>query len=997
MLHPTTLNLTCPILIGRDSFLQTLRQRFATAQAGQGQIIQISGEAGIGKTRLLREFYAQIESAAPRILQGTCFETDQNLPYAPIAELLQTYVGSLSPEQQQAAIEQAGLDLIRLLPEFAARFSELPNADDADQAKRRLHQAITKLLGQLCQPQPLIISIEDLHWCDDTSLEFLLFLARQLKEQPILLVLTYRDDEISAKFARWLAQLVRERLDVELHLPRLASEPVGAMVRTIFTENFPARGQFAVAVFTLSEGNPFYVEELLKSLVTAGDLYLTDGQWKVKPLFEVHLPRTIQINLSQRLNQLSPAARNSLAMAAVAGKRFDFGLLQYLSELSEDELLQVMRELRDAQFVMEESADRFTFRHALTRQAVYNDLLLRERRKLHRAMGEALEHLYHDDPNQLGEIAYHFYQAEQWEEAYGYSRQAAEWAQKLYSPQAAVEHYTRALTALERLGQPPNVELLLARGKMYERSGNFEAARDDYTHLIAVSQQTGDQQAEWQGWLDLGWLWTERDFARANDYFPHALELARHMPAVPLLAQTLNRVGNWHLHADQLDQGLQYHQQALAISEQLDDWRGQAEALDLLGLTSFYTGEMTAGTDYYARCTELLRQHADLSGLSSSLSVMAMRGASYNLDTYAGPAVPIATVISESDEAVDAARKLGWRAGEASALLYAGFALGPRGEYVRALRSTHLGLEIAIEIEHLQWQGAAHLVLGAIYRDMLNLPEARRHHETVFKIAESLHAPFLSRMVIGHLASTYVACGESILAEQALQRVFTSDLPMVSIGQRLVWCAKAELALLNDQPDQALDILQRLQQNMGDAVVPRLAYLQAEAHRLSGQHAAAETCLRKALAAADQQGMLPLRWRIHLALGQCYRAQKQLEAADEAFADAADVLGLLADRLIDTTLRDAYIQHTTVQLQRYYRPSIRRTAKRAFDGLTSREREIAALIADGKSNRAIAETLILSERTIAKHVENTLAKLGFTSRAQIAAWAVERGLRGSQR
>ncbi|MFN8421775.1 MAG: LuxR C-terminal-related transcriptional regulator [Anaerolineae bacterium] len=454
-------------------------------------------------------------------------------------------------------------------------------------------------------------------------------------------------------------------------------------------------------------------------------------------------------------------------------------------------------------------------------------------------------------------------------------------------------------------------------------------------------------------------------------------------------------MGNWHLHADQLEDGLQYHQQALAITQQLNDVRGQAETLDLLGLTNYYLGAMDAGTEHYARCVQLFRQLNDLSGLSASLSVMAMRGASYNLNTFSCPTVSLEMCIQEGEEAVEAARKLGWRAGEASALLYCGFALGPRGEAGRALTATLNALRIAQEIDHVQWQGAARVVLGAIYRDLLAFPEAHEHHEEVFKIGEALNAPLLFRMVTGYLVSTCVASGDLVRAEQVLKSVHRDDVPMLSIGQRLLWCSKAELALARDEPEQALEIVDRMIAVTADPalVIPRLWHLKGAALNALGRKPEAQSTMMSAYEIASSQGLLPLKWRIQLDLGRCYQSTGHHEQADDSFAGAQETVNLMANSLSDDVLRENFLRQANERVQQYFRPSPRRTAKRAFDGLTGREREIAMLIAEGNSNRAIADALILSERTVAKHVENILSKLDFSSRAQIAAWTVERGLR----
>jgi DNA-binding CsgD family transcriptional regulator len=989
----------CPVMVGRDDAVQWLSDRFVQAQQGAGQVALITGEAGIGKSRLIRALRDRFAAASPLVMHGMCFETDHGLPYAPVAGLLRAHLESRTTEERGRILAQSP-DVLRLLPDLDETHVSNPSTDsDGDPEKRRLHQALLDVLLTPVETAARLVIVEDLHWSDEASLEFLLLLARKVTANRALLILTYRDEAIRPPLAQFLASLSRERLTQEIHLLPLSLASVQLMIDAIFAEEFAARDKFTDAIHNLSEGNPFVIEEMLKALVASGDIYLTDNQWKSKPLFEQHIPRTLQVNLSQRLGRVTPAAREILSLAAVAGRQFDFGLLQQLSGLPESALLRILRELRDAQLVTEESADRYTFRHALTRQAIYSDLLLRERRNLHRRMGEALERLYPDDPAHLGDIADHYYYGEVWARAAQYAQRAGEWAVRLYAPLASLEFYARAVEAHQKDRQTVPPALLRARGQLYERTGNFEAARDDYTAMIAAAQANNDKHAEWQGWSDLGWLWTERDFARAGEYFAHVLQMAPAMQATPLLVSTLNRVGNWNLHSDQIDQGLQYHERALAIAEQLGDRRGQSESLDLLGLSCYYVGQIATGTAYYERCVALFRELDDLPGLSASLSVHAMRGASYNLDTFACLPVGLNLCLHESEEAVEAARKIGWRAGEASALIYCGFSLGPRGQFQRALDATNLGLTIATEIEHNQWQGAAHLVLGSIYRDMYAFEAARSHHEAVFAIVQDLHAPLLLRMVAGHLATTCIASGALDRAAQVLDQILSRDLPMISVGQRLLWCASAELALARREPEQALNIVDRLITTTlsirtvdSSLTIPRLSHLKGEAHRMLGQKSAAERALLEATEAADRLGMLPLRSRILTSLGKCFQGQGRHNRADDAFLAADQVIQQVAGQIDDRVLRQGFTSEAERRIRETFNPSPQRTTKQKYDGLTTREREIATLITEGKSNRAIAEALILSDRTVAKHIENILSKLGFTSRAQIAAWAVEHKL-----
>jgi DNA-binding CsgD family transcriptional regulator len=240
--------------------------------------------------------------------------------------------------------------------------------------------------------------------------------------------------------------------------------------------------------------------------------------------------------------------------------------------------------------------------------------------------------------------------------------------------------------------------------------------------------------------------------------------------------------------------------------------------------------------------------------------------------------------------------------------------------------------------------------------------------------------------------------GEHDRAEALLQEVLAPDTPALTMAQRHAWCARAELALVRKSPMQALDILDRLfaaAPNVApghEHTIPRLAILQSNALIALDRTAEAKALLRATLATAQQRGIRSMQWRILVQLAALEYAQGRRDEAQAAGAAARACVADLAASLADETLRATFTHAVDTLLPRIPAPSPRRAAKRAYDGLTAREREVATLIARGLSNRALADTLVLSERTIAKHVENILSKLGVASRTQIATWAIERGL-----
>lgn len=980
-------------MVGRDLPTQALVRLFEQTRNGQGQIALVSGEAGIGKSRLVRELRQQIHFDA-NILQGSCFEADQSLPYGPIADLLRGLFTALPPADKSTLLT---VEMLRLLPEFKNDIHDmaLPSGD-GEQEKRRLHQALIQLFSSLAGKQPLLLIVEDIHWCDDAALEFLLVLTRRMSHQRLLLILTYREDEISGSLASFLAQLDRERIITEFRLPRLTVETVAAMVRAIFAMDRNPRGEFVDALHSLSEGNPFYVEEMLKSLVITGDIFLADGKWERKPLEELHIPRTVQVSLHQRLSRLTSASREVLAIAAATGRHFNFVLMQQLTGIPEIELLRILRELKDAQFVMEESADVFAFRHALTRQAVYQEMFARERRALHRAIGEALEQLR---PENIDDLANHFFAAEIWEKALDYSVRAAEKAHNLYAPRAAARYFTMAVEAVHQLGQG-HLHLYRKRGQTYEQIGDFGAAQADYVRTQELAQHDADLKAECQALLDLGFLWTGRNFQRAGEYLQNAITIARRLSDPAVLAESLNRVGNWYANREQPFEGLRCHREALALFETLDDARGIAVTFDLLAVTSLMAGDMLACGDYYQKASVRLRQLQDHQMLSSCLATMSLVGVSYMADTSLCPQVDLHESVQQYEEALNIARKLSWQSGEAGAYMYGGLGFGARGAYGLALEAGNKTLEIASEIEHRLWIAGAHMLLGRVYLDLLALPQAQDHLEQALAQAKNINTAFMVNANSAFLALTYIGQGKLSQAETVLNAVLQPEMlagaPLTQV-QRLVVCARVELALAHGDPQTALQIIERLIQSAAitqehQGIVPRLWYLHGLAMLDLERPEAAREDLYTAQAAAEKQGVRSLLWRIWVDLGKLALVNGQREKAEDAFDRALSLLEMLASEVSDEMLREQFLAQARAIIPEKPPLSPRQAARLVYDGLTERELEIAALIAVGKSSREIAAQLVLSKRTIDAHTANILSKLGFSSRIQIARWAVEKGL-----
>lgn len=998
----------CPSLIGRASALDVLHRLVDSMQHAGAQVLFITGEAGIGKSRLVAEVKAYASEREVCVLQSNCFPEDQAYPYAPLLEMLRAQFARQPPDILAARVAPFARELAVLLPECVTLPPDVPPPPqlNAEQAQRRLFSAFAHCL--LHEPSPTLLLLEDLHWCDDSTLDALLYLVRSAT-RPVLLIGTYRDDEMTPRQQQWLMQLDRARLSQELQLARLTRDEVAAMLVAIFGAGCPVQPVFLDAIYDLAEGNPFYVEELLKGLVSSGDIFHTGTMWDCRPSADLHIPRSLHGLVQQRLLALGATAREVLTLAAVIGRRFDFALLQRIARIDEVELLGCIKELIAAQLVVEESPDQFAFRHALSRQAIYSDLLIRERRGLHRAVAETIEQMYRPTLEmRLSDLAYHFYAARQWAGALVYAVWAGEQARELYAPRSAIEQYTRALDAAHQLAQPPvsphaprlelaPVRLYTARGQVYETLGEFEPALADYTRAVDLARATGDRAAEWQALLHLGMLWAGRDYTQAGDYYRRALDLARALEEPALIAHSLNRVGNWHANAVQPQEALHLHQEALAIFERLQDRPGTAQTLDLLGMASQLSVDRSPALVHYERAVSLFRELDDPYGLATGLIMtMSTRAGTYFRDDMRPDATSFARAVDDGERGLEQTRALDWRAGESFALWAMGTVLGFHGAYRRALDVTRQGLRIAEEIEHQQWQSSAHWTLGMTYLDLLALTEARMHLECALRLGKETHSIVWVHQATSALAVVALLERRIPRAEALLRTMLDPSVPTAWGGMWLLLWARMSLALARRDPAHALHLLNQVSppgpDGRGQRDTLRVARLRGEALAALGRAAEAETVLTHLRDVAQVQGVRSQLWRCHLALGSLLHARKRYEDAQRAFLAAHNLITGLAADVPDVSLRESFVQRATARIPRRYSPSSRRAKTVRYGGLTSRECEVAALVAQNKSNREIADALVIGERTVETHISNILAKLNHTSRQDIAAWALAHGL-----
>ncbi|HEX7103236.1 MAG TPA: AAA family ATPase [Nitrolancea sp.] len=461
------------ILVGRSHERGLVQRQLSAAQRGSGGLVILSGEAGVGKTTLTRDVCREAAQNGALVLTGQCYDGANTPPYGPWAELLEQIHNLRERAPGLSGISEP--DLSRSTSQ-AAFFSE-----------------IRRFLSAIAQERPLIIVLEDMQWSDPASLNLLRVVARQIITAPILLLMTYRSDEVTREHPLYqlLPVLVREALAVRIDLSPLRDDDVRLLIEHDYHLSRHDAIRLTHYVQAYAQGNPFFVSELLRSLEGTALLQAESGAWTLGVLQLIDVPVLLQQVIDARLARLGDDAEHLLLTAAVIGEVVPLALWSNVCQVTEEALFPLIERATEAR-VFTASADGLTvhFSHALVREALYQRILPPRRRVIHRAIGEALEQQARTPV--FDEVAYHFSQAGD-PRAVAWLIQAGERAQRAFAYRAAAERFESALALLEKDASAPN-----ERGWLNFRLAllrRFQDPASGVTRLVAAEQlgkETGD-------------------------------------------------------------------------------------------------------------------------------------------------------------------------------------------------------------------------------------------------------------------------------------------------------------------------------------------------------------------------------------------------------------------------------------------------------------------------------------------------------------------------
>jgi DNA-binding NarL/FixJ family response regulator len=983
-------------MVGRDEELGRLLALLDDAEDGHFVAALVSGDAGVGKSRLVGEVARLAMGRGFTVLSGHCAELGDSVPYLPLADAFRS-AGQSTGVRDALSSRPA---LSRLLPEGGD--GQVADEDRSGLARQQMFGGVLGLLAELAAAAPVLLVLEDLHWADASTRDLVTFLSRMLHRERVVLIGTYRTDDLHRRHP--LRPVVAELQ----RLPSVISVDLAPLDPSALAEHLTAAAPGRLDATRLNdivaraEGNAYYAEELLAAC-------LSDD-----PAGRSALPAGLAALLLSRIEQLSDAAQQVLRAAAVAGRKADDELVRAASGLEAAEYEAAVREAVTHQLLVPDGSEGYVFRHALLREAVYADLLPGERTRLHATMSSLLA----DEqrlavPGTAAELAQHCLASHDIAGAFAASVRAGEEAQRLGAPAEAHRHYDQALALWERVTDPEKTAGM-ARGRLGLRSATNAADSGDVQHaaylLRRLRHVLAAQAAEDVGAVDVNLASRIGErlafFLLATDdrkALTEAAEVARATidvtPAEPPTWEHARAIATYAntLLAGADDSAREWAERGLAAARAADAPWVEADALVTLGMLSTREGRNDEAIKLLTTAHEQARQ-TNMIGVELRAAYDLARAHLERGDLAAGGAVA----------------------------------------YEGTVRAQHAGLHLApygLDVQHLhfqchfadgKWDHAQEIADGFTIR-VTSVAEAHLSSMALFiDVARGNPAVAERRAWIEPFWSAYGFDGfiaRGLLAEHALWQGDTEQ----ALAE-----AQAAIDLSADPPGVYYP----------SSIRPAVVALSARADRAVQARAAGDDEAANAeLAAAGQLlqiaregAAFPKRPRFILGpegLGWLARAEAEYQRASghndpEAWRAVLDAFGpayvyeiartrwRLAEALAEAGLRDEAAEQWRQAAQtadrlgaRPLRAALDDLARRARIGtvpderdgavlasLTSREREVLRLLAAGRSNREIASVLFITPKTASVHVSNILGKLGAASRTEAAAIAHREGVTG---
>jgi predicted ATPase len=863
--------------VGRAQQLGRLTSTVEQLAFKHGGIVLVEGEPGIGKSRLTQEVADYARQRGIQTLMSSCYQIEQSTPFQPVVDVVDQVVRSWPAEALGVLAPAALAEIAALTPEVATRFPGLPEpASGLDEARQaRLFKALAQLFTVVAGGPGLLWVVDDIHWADHASLKFLHYLARLIHDQPILLVCTYRGEELATDedLEAFVSGIKRDAPVTTVLLERLAQTDVQAIVDPLVAS--PALAQeLGGWLYQETDGNPFFLVTILQSLWEQGLMGAEQLPESIErlssPGIDLTLPEALRASVRNRLGRVSRRAHTALDAAAVLRRRFEFDTLQAITGEAPSDLMSTLEDLLARRLLRDMGDGRhYDFCHDKIREVVYYELSSTRRVYLHRQVAEALEALKSGQDEYAGTLADHFEHAQEWGKAVFYMAQAGNRSCNLFALREALNFYDRAMRLAEehpeqvggkllldlyeargtartqvgafpsasadlrlalegarRASDPEHVRRLrIYLGRVYRRSDDYENAREQLSAALDDARLSHDLHSVADTLFHLGdVLWTEGDNRLARQHQQEAVEICRSQGFEDLVAvQALHGLAETYVMNAQPREAMRYLEESLALARRIQDKAYEAENLYMLAVTQ----AVVAGTQY-PLALEHVRESLEISRAAA-------------MDWHILPGLFISSIVERG-----------------------------LGDYEKALEAATQAVQLGERLSIPYFHSIALDFQGLLYQDLNRLKEAEAAHAHGLEMAWDARAGnwlprlqanlAIDRMRLGDLEVEPELAGALQACEARMQGL---HIPLCLEGLAELCFRQGKYAATQGYADQLQELA-----DSGD-----LVEIAAQAHRWRGEALlelgdleASSRELIQALEIAGRSGMPRLLWEVHSAL-----------------------------------------------------------------------------------------------------------------------------------
>jgi len=591
-------------LINRVEEMGLLREAVERAVHSEGGVAFLYGEAGIGKTRLARELRAYARLRGMQVLYGRCpalFRMDGVPPYVLWSEVIKDYLEVCTPEQLFRVIGFYPSEVSKLVPELRQKLGAFPQSlpISPEHERDRLFEAVSQFVINISKETPLLVVLDDLQWTDESSLLLLHYLARGVANKPLLLLGAYRDTDVDERHPLLpvLTELNRERLLQSVLLKRLSFDDVSEMIKRILEQEDVPK-EFCEMVYEKTRGNPFFVEEVIKSLKEEEVICREENKWKIKEVSKIEFPKTVKSVIKARISRLDDECQNILTMASFVGNDFSCEALCGITSTEENRLLELLDRILKTGLIKERvirGESVCSFADVMVRDVVHEEVSPFRHKRLHGVVGSALEKVYAKKIDEhFGELALHFLEGGDNEKALDYFLKAGEKATKIHANSEALSYFQSALKLLEDKEElPKKGQVLENLGDIKRLVGENEACIEYWDDALLLWKQIDEREKVSRLHRKMANVLWEKigDTEKARDHHDKALKILEAEPESVELASLYEDIGRMYFRTESMSKALPFAEKALELAKKLNWLEIVAESYLTLGSIFSSTGD----------------------------------------------------------------------------------------------------------------------------------------------------------------------------------------------------------------------------------------------------------------------------------------------------------------------------------------------------------------------------------------------------------------------